>query len=264
MKRSFISGASGNVGRALVREARARGYEVVGGWCREAGSDLGELAGIGSIGVIASRSLKEGIASSRPDVVIDFTATQTLAENFRTYIETGVDVVAGTTGLALDEIERAREEVSRRGLRWAVIPNYSLGVDLVTKFVREASKAFSCVSVTDRHMLGMANAPSGTAEQIARAASHGDAPKCASEETIRGALGASIEGVRVHSERLPFPGPYSEHEIVLGRQDELIRIRIESHSSGVFMDGVFMTADKISTSPPGTFFTSLSEVLERR
>ena len=47
MIKVFVSGASGNVGRAIVRDIPQRkNFSLVGGWCLEAGRDLGELAGI--------------------------------------------------------------------------------------------------------------------------------------------------------------------------------------------------------------------------
>ena len=75
MARIFLSGASGNVGKALVREIAAGGeFELAGGWCLEAGEDLGTLAGIAPLGVKASASLEEGVAASKPDIVVEFSA----------------------------------------------------------------------------------------------------------------------------------------------------------------------------------------------
>ena len=38
MKRVFVSGASGNVGKLVVRNVLEReGFELAGGWCLEAG-----------------------------------------------------------------------------------------------------------------------------------------------------------------------------------------------------------------------------------
>jgi len=46
MKKVFVSGASGNVGKVIVKALLEREDMVlVGGCCREAGEDLGTLAG---------------------------------------------------------------------------------------------------------------------------------------------------------------------------------------------------------------------------
>ncbi len=67
--------------------------------------------------------------------------------------------------------------------------------------------------------------------------------------------------MRVLSQRLPWPGPYSGHEITLARKDEIIRIAVEDYTSDIYMDGVFLTAKKIATFPAGSFLRSLSEVM---
>ena len=109
MARIFLSGASGNVGKALVREIAAGGeFELAGGWCLEAGEDLGTLAGIAPLGVAASASLEEGVAASKPDVVVEFSAAAVMEDNLECYLRLGADAVIGTTGLK----PRARQ---RRG-----------------------------------------------------------------------------------------------------------------------------------------------------
>jgi 4-hydroxy-tetrahydrodipicolinate reductase len=53
--RVFVSGASGNVGRLVTGAVReAADLELVGGWCREAGEDLGLLAGQAAAGIAAA------------------------------------------------------------------------------------------------------------------------------------------------------------------------------------------------------------------
>jgi len=73
-------------------------------------------------------------------------------------------------------------------------------------------------------------------------------------------LGAKICGVPVLAERLPWPGPYSGHTISLARKDEIITIEVQDYTSDIYMDGVFMTAEKIASLPPGSFVRSLGEI----
>jgi 4-hydroxy-tetrahydrodipicolinate reductase len=79
-----------------------------------------------------------------------------------------------------------------------------------------------------------------------------------SQEVIPGVLGGTEQGVQILSQRLPYPGPYSEHEVVLGRQDEVIRINVQDFSSSVYVEGVFLALRKIGEFPPGTLVTELS------
>lgn len=261
MIRVFLTGASGNVGRTIVRTIREKdGFRLVGGWCLEAGEDLGTLAGIEPLGVAASGGIEEGLDASKPDLAIDFSSTQLLKGNIRAYLGKNLDAVIGTTGLTDEDLEPIRREVAAKGLRWAVIPNYGLGIGLVTQFIREARKYYPYVSIVDQHQEKMANAPSGTAAALAKAASEGPAGGTASGETYPGALGAKIGGAQVFSQRLPWPGPYSGHEVTLGRRDEIIRISVQAYTSDIYMDGLFLTAGKIASFPPGTFIGDLSEI----
>ncbi len=258
----FVSGASGNVGKTIVKTIRQLDWaELVGGWCKEAGEDLGELAGIGTIGIKAVGDLKAGIEASDPDIVIDFSATPVLPDNLKIYSEKGLNAVIGTTGLTDDDLVPFIKEVKEKGLRWSVIPNYGLGISLVRDFIKRVRQYYPYVSIIDRHFPGMANAPSGTAASLAKASS-GNMGPVESKEVYQGVLGAKISDIPVLSQRLPWPGPYSEHEVLLGRQDEIIRISVQDHTSDIYMDGVFLTVKKLPEMAPGTFVRELSEIIE--
>ena len=257
----FVSGASGNVGKTLVRTMQGLDWaELVGGWCKEDGEDLGELAGIGSLGIKATNDLKAGIEASHPDIVIDFSATPVLLGNLKFYAEKRLNAVIGTTGLTDEDLDPFIKEVREKGLRWSVIPNYGLGISLVSEFIKKVHQYYPYISIIDRHFPGMANAPSGTAASLAKAFGKDQGP-VESREVYPGVLGAKISGVPVFSQRLPWPGPYSEHEVLLGRKDEIIRISVEDHTSDIYMDGVFLTVKKLPEMAPGTFVRELSEII---
>lgn len=177
------------------------------------------------------------------------------------YLARKVDAVIGTTGLRDEQVAPFEEEVARRGLRWAMIPNYGLGINLVSDFIRKARRFYPFVTIQDKHPHTMANAPSGTAAFLAQAASPGSQGEVASQETHPGVLGGILEGVPVFSQRLPWPGPYSAHEITLARQDELITITVQDHTSQIYMDGIFLTLRKLPTLPRGSFIRDLAEVM---
>ena len=253
MARIFLSGASGNVGKALVREIAAGGeFELAGGWCLEAGEDLGTLAGIAPLGVAASASLEEGVAASKPDVVVEFSAAAVMEDNLECYLRLGADAVIGTTGLKPDKLAELGARAAAQGLRWSALPNYALGINLVAKFLREAREYYPYASVTDRHPAEMGNAPSGTAAMLAGT--------IRSKETYDGALGADIGETQVFAERLSYPGPFSGHTIRLARKDEVITISVDDFSSGVFTGGVLMAVRKLLSSPRGVFITSFDEL----
>jgi len=259
--RIFLSGASGNVGRAIIRNIqKERDLELAGGWCKEAGQDLGTIAGLAPLGVTATDRLAAGLAEACPDLVIDFSVTTVLEDNMRTYLDLNLNALIGTTGLTEEQLEPFVKEVKERGLRWAAIANYGLGMSLVQEFVKMAREYYPYVSIIDRHSPSMINAPSGTAAVLAKTANPERKPDRPAVETHQGVMGAEIAGAQVLSQRMPWPGAYSEHEVMLGRQDEIIRIKIEDHTSDVYMDGIFLTVRKMPHMAPGTFVRDLAEI----
>jgi 4-hydroxy-tetrahydrodipicolinate reductase len=259
--RVFVSGVSGNVGRLVTGAVMdAADLELRGGWCLESGADLGILAGRGASGVTVAPNLRAGIEAADPEVIVDFTATPALKGNLETYRALRRDMVIGTTGL--DDAERAAlgERVVAEGLRWAVIPNYGLGIALVREFLRKARAFFPYATVTDRHPATMANAPSGTALMLAADLAEGPEGPVESREVLPGVLGGEAGPVRIHSERMAYPGPFSEHRIDLGRPDERISVTVTDFSSSVYLDGILLAVRRIRELPPGTFVTSLSDL----
>lgn len=261
MAKIFISGVSGNVGAALVRAiVKDGGFELAGGWCREAGEDLGRLAGIAPLGVVASASLEDGIKAAKADIVIEFSAAAVMRENLESYLRLGVDAVIGTTGLKAEELSEFGARAVSLGLRWAALPNYSLGVNLVAKFLREARRYYPYASITDSHTPKMGNAPSGTAAMLASILSEREAGEIESREIYDGALGARIGDTQVFAERLTYPGPFSGHTIKLARDNEIITISVDDFSSDVYTGSVLMAVRKLLSSPRGVFITDFDEL----
>lgn len=262
MIKIFVTGASGNVGSTVVRTIQTlTDFQLVGGWAREAGADVGTVAGIKPLDLKITPLLDEGLAVAKPDVVIDFSATPILESNIKSYLKAGLNAVVGTTGLTDEQLEPVKKEIVSKGLRWAIIPNYGLGISLVSEFIKKVRKYYPFVTIVDQHTNEMANAPSGTAAALAQAASEDSFGEVASKESYSGVLGGKIYGVPVFSQRLPWPGPYSAHEITLARQDEIIKIAVQDYTSDIYMDGVFLTAKKIADLPAGTLVRSLAEIM---
>jgi len=70
-----IFGATGRMGQAITRLAHgASDLQIVGGICSDRdpalGKDMGEVAGIGQLGVVTTADIASGLLGA--DVVIDF------------------------------------------------------------------------------------------------------------------------------------------------------------------------------------------------
>src|SRR5260370_5827472 len=136
-----VVGCGGRMGRMLVAEiAATEGCGVAGG-CARPGSahvnhDIGELAGIGRIGIPVGDNAEKLIRDS--DVVIDFTAPAATAANAALAARLGKAMVIGTTGLSPEQSEAVRQAARNVAIVWA--PNMSLGVNLLLGLLEEGSR----------------------------------------------------------------------------------------------------------------------------
>jgi 4-hydroxy-tetrahydrodipicolinate reductase len=165
--RVAVLGASGRMGRAVVRLAREAGLEVVlAVAASEHGRDAGELAGIGAIGTVVTGDAN-ALATSGANVVIDFSAPGALVEAAAICARAGIALVSGTTGLD-DAAKAALDEAAKRcAVLWE--PNMSVGVHVLSSLVAQALAALGPsfdVEVVETHHRAKVDAPSGTAIRL--------------------------------------------------------------------------------------------------
>lgn len=96
-----VLGAGGRMGRILIQAVHEAGYQLAAAVERPesslVGTDAGELAGIGSLGVKVVGSLEAVVKDC--DVIIDFTAPVATVQHLKICREAGVAIVIGTTGM---------------------------------------------------------------------------------------------------------------------------------------------------------------------
>jgi 4-hydroxy-tetrahydrodipicolinate reductase len=115
------------------------------------------------------------------------------------------------------------------------------------RFAAEAARFFPAAEVIELHHDGKADAPGGTALTTARriAAARDHAPeRVAGDAEHPGARGADVDGVRVHSVRLP--GLVAHEEILFGGPGQLLTIRHDSTERTSFMPGVLLAIKAVS------------------
>lgn len=170
--RLALVGATGRMGLALARLSAGEGASLVGAMVSSRspslGRDLGELAGLGPIGVEVSADLASGLLGA--DVVIDFSSSEALKALLPLAARAGVAVVSGTTRLDA-ACERLLDEAARAvPVLWA--PNTSIGVhvlaELAAHAVRKLGPGFD-VEIVETHHRAKLDAPSGTAQRLAAA-----------------------------------------------------------------------------------------------
>jgi 4-hydroxy-tetrahydrodipicolinate reductase len=134
-----------------------------------------------------------------------------------------------------------------------VAPNFGVGAVLMMQFARQAARFFDSVEVIELHHAGKVDAPSGTAAHTAsliaaaRAeAGAGPLPDATTSE-LPGARGATVDGIHVHSVRMP--GLVAHQEVLLGTQGETLTIRHDSLDRVSFMPGVLLAVRAVLDRP---------------
>jgi 4-hydroxy-tetrahydrodipicolinate reductase len=242
-----VVGATGRMGREVCRAVAADpDLALVAAVSRSArGLTLGEVAGIdGDAGAVLLADRLDALADADAEVLVDFTAPAFAAEHVAWGIDHGIHVVVGTTGFELDDAWRDAS------VGVVVAPNFAIGAVLLMRFAEQAARHLPSAEVIELHHDRKADAPSGTALLTARriAAARSDAPAApAGDDAHPGARGAEVDGVRVHSVRLP--GLVAHEEVLFGGQGQTLTIRHDSTDRTSFMPGVLLAIKAVQGRP---------------
>ncbi|SDY98160.1 4-hydroxy-tetrahydrodipicolinate reductase [Thermoactinomyces sp. DSM 45892] len=247
--RIIIAGASGKMGQEAVKLIqRVADFQLVGAVSRtEEGKDVGEVVGIGSLGVSFHRSVATALDEVEADVLIDFTSPECVKDHMELCLQAGVRPVVGTTGLSEEEIDQLQQDFSQKKLGALIIPNFAIGAVLMMVFAAKAAKYLPHVEIIESHHDHKLDAPSGTslktAELIAEARKEVKQGHPSEQEVWEGARGAYYSGFRIHSVRLP--GLVAHQEVLFGGDGQLLTIRHDSLNRESFMPGVDLSVRKV-------------------
>ena len=224
-----VLGAQGRMGSEVVRAVQASPDLSVGA-AYDVGDDL-DLTGI--------------------DVAVDFTHPDAVMDNLRACITAGVHVVVGTTGFTDERLAEVRGLLEGTEVGVVIAPNFGIAAVLMMQFAAQAAPFFDSVEIVELHHAGKADAPSGTARRTARLVADarkglGPMPD-ATTESLEGARGALVDGVRIHSVRLA--GLVAHQEVLLGGVGESLTLRHDSYDRASFMPGVLLAVRKVAERP---------------
>jgi 4-hydroxy-tetrahydrodipicolinate reductase len=195
--RILVHGASGRMGRALLRLAAADPRVLVVAAVSRSGAPIeGTQAP-----VLAGDALA---ACPEFDVAIDFSLPAAVPLLLALCRQRNAALVSGTTGL--DPALRAGLDAAAEAIPVLWASNFSLGVAVLEDLLRRAAAALPWpLSITETHHVHKLDAPSGTAITLAAAAAqvHGATPPI---ESIR-------EGEVVGTHVVRFSGPGESLEL---------------------------------------------------
>ncbi len=244
-----VAGVSGKTGGEVARAILAsKEFDLTGAIARRsAGRDAGELLGMPTKGVLVAATLEEALV--RPaDVLVDFTAPDSVKQRTLDALARGVRVVIGTSGLtAADFLDIERAAVEKR-LGVIAAGNFSITAALAKHFALIAAKHLPSWEVIDYAKAEKVDAPSGTVRELAEALGEVAQNKVAIpvEQTHgeKATRGATINGTQVHSIRLP--GFVIAFETIFGLPHERLTIRHDAGaSSAPYVHGALLAVRRV-------------------
>ena len=180
----------------------------------------------------SGNSLNEAIGA---DLVIDFTNPEVSERVVDFAIDNNLRILVGTSGWSKEKIDRVRTKIAGTSAVVAIVPNFSIGSVLATKFAAEAARYFDGIEIIETHNVSKVDAPSGTALYTSQAISEARNGRAANEQpgAVRDPL---FNGIPIKSVRLP--DKHAEQEVTLTGPDEFLYVRHEVTSLEVYAKGV--------------------------
>jgi 4-hydroxy-tetrahydrodipicolinate reductase len=244
--RTVVAGASGRMGRTLIRLlAETDGFSLTGALEAKGHRDLGKdargLAGLEPSGVLIGDDPLPVLAQA--DALLDFTIPAVSVELAALAAQARIVDVIGTTGFSKDD-----ETKIRAAARHAIIVksgSMSLGVNMLAALVRQVAKALPDfdIEIVETHHRAKVDAPSGTALLLGASAAEGRGVSL-EEKSVRardghtgtrpeGAIGfASLRGGTV----------IGEHQVIFAGPSERIVLSHVAEDRTIFARGAIAAA----------------------
>ena len=253
-----ITGASGRMGRMLVREVLASDRMSLAGALERpghdwVGQDVGTAMGGAPVGVLVSDDPLDAFA--RAQAVIDFTAPAATVGFAELAAQARAVHVIGTTGLSEHDLKRIQAAA-----RHAVVVragNMSLGVNLLTVLVQQVAAALDAdydIEVVEAHHNRKVDAPSGTALMLgeAAAAGRGVALDDVSDRGRDGITGARKRG-DIGFTAIRGGDIVGEHDVIFAGPGERIVLRHVASDRALFARGALKAALWGQDKAPGEY-----------
>lgn len=253
----IIIGAPGRMGRRLLNLIRIDPeLQLVGAVAHAAhpalGKDVGELAGVGPVGIAVSDDLTKILPQA--EVVIDFSRADATMQYLPMVAAAQKAMVIGTTGFSAAQ----QTDITRLSatLRCFLAPNMSLGVNVLFAVLRQVATLLPDydVEIIEAHHRTKVDAPSGTALRMAGIIAEGLHRNLA-EVAVYGRQG--MVGQRTDREigiqAIRAGDIVGEHTIIFGGIGERLEFVHRSQNRDTFAYGALRAARWIVQQPPGLY-----------
>ena len=253
-----VAGASGRMGRMLVREIMAAPGCVLsaaseGPGHAALGDDAGIIAGLDTIGVTLADDASALFSAS--DAVIDFTAPKATALHAAQAAEHNTAHIIGTTGLNEGEEVALHAAAKSVPIVWA--PNMSLGVNLLFDLARRVTGTLGTeydIEIVEMHHAHKVDAPSGTSLALGRAVAEGrgvdlDDVAVKSRDGLIGPRQAGDIGFAT----LRGGDVVGDHTVVFAGPGERVELTHKANDRAIYAKGAVRAALWARENPPGLY-----------
>jgi 4-hydroxy-tetrahydrodipicolinate reductase len=244
--RVVVSG-TGNMGREVLAALNAEsGMEPVGVL-----EKLSDAPGVplpdGSGDVPQSADAAALLAQLKADVVIDFSNAAWTPVVAEAALDNGARLVIGTTGLSDAWVDDLEKRCGERQLGAVIASNFAIGAVLMVHMAKIGARFFDSAEIIELHHDRKVDAPSGTALTTAREmlAARGkpfdrNVPE---QETLASTRAAAIDGLTIHSVRLP--GLSSHQEVLFGGRAQTLSIRHDTTGRDSYVPGILLATREV-------------------
>jgi 4-hydroxy-tetrahydrodipicolinate reductase len=256
-----VLGACGRMGSLIVENVTSSGdMQVVAAFdIANFGKDVGEFAHVGNLGVKISdvKNLGTVLKESKADVLIDFTVAGATVINAPIAARSGVNLIIGTTGLTPEQRAVIDEAIKEGQVSAVISPNYSVGVNVFFKIIKEAAKYLADydIEIIEAHHNQKKDAPSGTALRAADVISEALGGK----DYVYGREGIAPRGKEIGIHAVRAGDITGDHTVLFAGNSERIEIKHMAHSRQIFAKGAVRAAEWVCKQKSGIY--SMDDVL---
>ena len=265
-----VTGACGRMGSKIIKTILDQeDMEVVAAIeapnTQLEGNDVGELIGVGTLGVPVNGSQKLGtvLKESNAEVLVDFTIANAAVETIKTTAQNNVNLVVGTTGFSDEQLTEIKAAVADNNIKAVVAPNMAVGVNVFFKILEDLAPILSDydVEIIEAHHKHKADAPSGTAVRASEIIAQ-QLDRDMNEVGVYGRAGMvgarTSEEIGVHAVR--GGDIVGDHLVLFAGDGERLEIVHRAHSRQAFVSGVIKALRFIKDAEAGKI-SDMTDVL---
>jgi 4-hydroxy-tetrahydrodipicolinate reductase len=264
LTRVIVIGAPGKMGRRLVDLIRTDPELALTGAVAHSahpalGRDIGEIAGMGGVGVPLASDLATLLPQA--DVVIDFSVAAATMAYLRLVTTAQKAMVIGTTGFSAAQ----RDEIARlsQGIQCFLAPNMSVGVNVLFQLLRHAATLLPNydVEIIEAHHRTKVDAPSGTALRLGAivAERRGQTLDDVAMYGRQGVVGRRTDP-EIGIQAIRAGDIVGEHTVIFGGMGERLELIHRTQNRDTFAHGALRAAKWIVQQPPGLY--SMEDLLQ--